>query len=101
MEYAADDPASPGGVARADFSWQRVRCCRRAVPIESSQAYMATVLTALEAVNQVIGRSYVRWEVVEGTKTNCNKAEETLGQRTMPKPMLPSGSFCEHSLFLL
>lgn len=24
MEYAADDPTSPGGKARADFSWQRV-----------------------------------------------------------------------------
>lgn len=30
MEYAADDPASPGGKARADFAWQRVsrRCDR-------------------------------------------------------------------------
>lgn len=25
MEYAEDDPRSPGGKARADFSWQRVR----------------------------------------------------------------------------
>lgn len=24
MEYAEDDPASPGGVARADFVWARV-----------------------------------------------------------------------------
>ncbi|CAM9972028.1 unnamed protein product [Laminaria digitata] len=32
MEYAEDDPSSPGGVARADFAWQRGRlydhaCC--------------------------------------------------------------------------
>ena len=30
MEYAEDDPSSPGGVARADFAWQRVRSRKKA-----------------------------------------------------------------------
>lgn len=29
MEYAAEDPASPGGMARASFSWERVSTNRR------------------------------------------------------------------------
>ncbi|CAN0107363.1 unnamed protein product [Ectocarpus fasciculatus] len=52
MEYAEDDPASPGGKARADFSWQRGRlydhaCC--AILYEMTVEDGVAVVTSVEA----------------------------------------------------
>ena len=41
MEYSEDDPSSPGGKARADFSWQRVRA-GRVEPLLAGAVYNVT-----------------------------------------------------------